>query len=88
MTASAPRATPSEKRLPDMSYRPPKHVLELLQKIEYEEALPDGDPRYVDTEAARGSEKTFSRLASKFGWAPVSNAFFAPAARHGQFTAA
>jgi hypothetical protein len=65
-----------------MSYQPPKHILEVLQKIEYEEALPDGDPRYVDTEAARGSEKTFGRLARKFGWNPASNAFFAPGQRH------
>lgn len=65
-----------------MAYQPPKHVLEVLQKIEYEEALPDGDPRYVDTQAARGSEKTFARLARKFGWDPASNAFFAPNEKH------
>lgn len=65
-----------------MAYQPPTNILEVLQKIEYEEALPAGDPRYVDTEAARGSEKTFSRLARKFGWDPVSNAFFAPIEKH------
>lgn len=65
-----------------MAYQPPKHILEVLQKIEYEEALPDGDERYVDTQEARGSEKTFSRLARKFGWDPASNAFFAPNERH------
>ncbi len=65
-----------------MTYQPPKHVLEVLQKIEYEEALPDGDPRYVDTQAARGSEKTFVRLARKFGWDPASDAFFAPIEKH------
>lgn len=65
-----------------MPYYPPKHILEVLQKIDYEEALPDGDPRYVDTEAARGSEKTFGQLARKFGWDPVSNAFFAPMEKH------
>jgi hypothetical protein len=65
-----------------MTYQPPKHILEVLQKIEYEEALPDGDPRYVDTQAARGSEKTFATLARKFGWDPVSNAFFAPNEKH------
>ena len=32
-----------------MNYRAPTHILEVLQKIEYEEALPAGDPRYVDT---------------------------------------
>jgi hypothetical protein len=65
-----------------MTYQPPKHILEVLQKIEYEEALLAGDPRYVDTQEARGSEKTFATLAKKFGWDPASNAFFAPNDRH------
>ena len=65
-----------------MNYQPPKHILEVLAKIEYEEPLPAGDPRYVDTEAARGSEKTFARLARKFGWNPASDAYFAPGQRH------
>jgi len=56
-----------------------------LQKIEYEEALPAGDPRYVDTTTARGSEKTFSRLARKFGWDPASHLFFAPTEKHALF---
>lgn len=65
-----------------MTYHPPKHILQVLQKIEYEEALVDGDPRYVETQAARGSEKTFVQLARKFGWDPDSNAFFAPNEKH------
>jgi hypothetical protein len=65
-----------------MAYQPPKHILQVLQKIEYEEALPDGDPRYVDTQAARGSEKTFTRLARKFGWDPIRNDFFVPNDKH------
>lgn len=65
-----------------MTYRPPTHILEVLQKIEYEDALPDGDPRYVDTQEARGSEKTFARLARKFGWDPATDAFFAPNTKH------
>ncbi len=65
-----------------MTYQPPTHILEVLQKIEYEDALPDGDPRYVDTREGRGSEKTFSRLARKFGWDPATNAFFAPLDKH------
>ena len=65
-----------------MAYKPPTHILEVLQKIEYEEALPDGDPRYVDTQAARGSEKTFATLARKFGWDPVTDDFFAPNDKH------
>lgn len=65
-----------------MTYHPPRHLLEVLQKIEYEEGLKDGDPRYVETRQARGSEKTFTRLARKFGWDPESNAFFAPLEKH------
>jgi hypothetical protein len=44
--------------------------------------LPDGDPPYVDSREARGSEKTFIRLARKFGWANQRDAFFAPYERH------
>lgn len=65
-----------------MTYQPPKHILEVLQKIEYEEALVPGDPRYVETQTARGSEKTYSRLARKLGWDPTSGAFFAPTEKH------
>ena len=65
-----------------MDYQPPSHLLGVLQKIEYEEALSDQDPRYVDSQEARGSEKTFTRLARKFGWDPASNAFFAPYEKH------
>ena len=65
-----------------MTYQPPKHLLEVLQKIQYEEALPADDPRYVETQTARGSEKTFSRLAKKLGWDPRSDAFFAPSQSH------
>jgi len=65
-----------------MDYQPPRHLLEVLQKIEYEEALPNGDPRYVDTREARGSEKTYTRLARKSCWDPASNAFFAASEKH------
>jgi hypothetical protein len=65
-----------------MTYHPPKHLLEVLQKIEYEEALDNGDPRYVDSRQARGSEQTFTRLARKFGWDPASDTFFAPHDKH------
>jgi hypothetical protein len=65
-----------------MDYQPPNHLLEVLQKIEYEEALSDQDPRYVDSQEARCSEKTFTRLARNFGWDPASNDFFAPHEKH------
>ena len=65
-----------------VKFQPPRHPLEVLQKIQYEDALPAGDPRYVDTMEARGSQQTFVRLARKFGWDPASNAFFAPNDKH------
>jgi Ni2+-binding GTPase involved in maturation of urease and hydrogenase len=36
----------------------------------------------VDSQEARGSEITFTRLARKFGWDPASNAFFALYEKH------
>lgn len=68
-----------------MAYQPPANLLEVLQKLEYEEALPAGDPRFVETQQARGSQQTFVRLARKFGWDPVSNFFFSPTEKHALF---
>lgn len=65
-----------------MTYRPPDNLLEVMARLQYEEALPDGDPRYVETQEARGSEQTLTRLARKFGWDPTPNRFFAPTDRH------
>ncbi len=67
---------------PFAAYQAPSHLLEVLQGIEYEEPLPAGDPRYVDTREARGSELTFTRLARKFGWDPAKDLFFAPREKH------
>lgn len=60
----------------------PKSILGVLEKIDWDEPLPDGDWRYVDTQAARGSERNFGRLARNLGWNPDSNGFIAPAQRH------
>lgn len=65
-----------------MIYQPPTHILEVLQKIEYQEALEQDDPRYVDTREARGSQKTLNRLARKFGLDLSDGRFFAPVQRH------
>ena len=46
-----------------MTYQPPKRLLEVLQKMAFEEALGPDDPRYVDTAEARGSEQILTRLA-------------------------
>jgi hypothetical protein len=60
----------------------PDNPLEVMAKLEYEDALPYGDPRYVPTQEARGSEQTMIRLARKFGWDPKKNGFFAPTDKH------
>lgn len=65
-----------------MTYQAPKNILEVMARLEYEDALPDGDERYVETQEARGSEQTLQRLARKFGWDPKSNGFFAPTDKH------
>lgn len=65
-----------------MTYQAPKNILEVMARLEYEDALPDGDARYVETQEARGSEQTLQRLARKFGWDPKSNAVFAPTNKH------
>ncbi len=64
------------------NYTPPASVMRVLQYIEYEQALPAGDPRYVPTQAARSSEMTFDRLARKFVWDPDENEFFPPTQKH------
>ncbi|MCM8596034.1 hypothetical protein [Accumulibacter sp.] len=61
-----------------MTCRPLAQILEVLQRIGYEEALQADDPRHVETQKARGSQLTFQRLAHKFGRDPASDAFFAP----------
>lgn len=65
-----------------MPYTPPTDILEVLQKIEYEEALEPGDPRYVETQTARGSQKTLGTLAKKFGLDLNDGRFFPPKQKH------
>lgn len=65
-----------------MSYQPPQHILNVLQQIDFEEALGPDDPRYVDTRAARGSQGTLDRLARKFGLQLSDGTFFPPTSKH------
>lgn len=65
-----------------MNYQSPKNILEVLQKIEYEDALSCDDPRYVETAEARGSQKTLDRLARKFGLILSTGKFYAPSQKH------
>jgi hypothetical protein len=65
-----------------MAYTPPSHPLQILQTIELEEAVKPGDPRFVETEVARGSPRTIERLAKKFGLDIYSHDFFPASKRH------
>lgn len=61
-----------------MSYRAPDNILDVLKDIEQEQGLEPDDPRYVDTQEARGSRQTLKRLAKIFGL-DLSSGRFAPA---------
>jgi hypothetical protein len=63
-------------------YQPPKHLLEVLQKMAFTEALAPDDPRYVDTSKARGSQQTLSRLARKFRLSLSDGAFYPTDSMH------
>lgn len=65
-----------------MTYQPPNNIIEVLQNIEYEEALSSDDPRYVETTEARGSQKTLDRLARKLGLMLSDSRLFSPQQKH------
>ena len=66
--------------MPD--YQPPRDILEVLQRIEFEEALEPTDPRRVDTREARGSQTTPGRLARKLGLLMESGRFLPLTQKH------
>lgn len=72
----------TSKKSIKMTYQPPNNIIEVLQKIEYEDALSSDDPRFVDTTEARGSQKTLNRLARKFGLLLSEDQFFPPVQKH------
>jgi Ni2+-binding GTPase involved in maturation of urease and hydrogenase len=65
-----------------MTYSASIHPLQILQRIEFEEAVGPGDPRFVDTEEARGSPRTLDRIARKFGLNMTSGEFYPATKRH------
>jgi len=65
-----------------MAFNPPDNLLEVLQKIQFEQPLAVDDPRYVETTEARGSQKTLGRLARKFGCDLNKGGFSAPPSKH------
>ena len=68
-----------------MTYQPPSQLPQILNSIEFEEALSANDPRYVPTQAARGSQKTLDRLSKKFGLWLKDGQFFPPMQKHALF---
>ena len=64
------------------AYQPPHDILEVLQAIEFEEALEPTDPRRVDTREARGSQRTLDRLARKLGFLMGTERFLPPLQKH------
>lgn len=65
-----------------MPYRPPGHPLEVLQKLNLDEAFGPTDPRFVETDAARGGVGTQRNLARKFGLDLELDLFFPNQQRH------
>lgn len=65
-----------------MSYTAPDNILLVLRDLDFSQALAAGDPRYVETQAARGSEQTLQRLATKLGVDLDQNAFYPATQRH------
>ncbi len=55
--------------------------LEVLQSLNWEDAVPPDDPRFVNTDVARG-ENVQLRLTRKFGIDTARQKLFAPATKH------
>jgi len=64
------------------SYVLPRHPLEALSKLNFDEAIKPDDPRFVDTDAARGGVGTQNRLARKFGLDLAQDIFFPVQKKH------
>lgn len=65
-----------------LTYFIPSNPLHILQMIEFEDAIGPDDPRFIDTEQARGSPKTLYRLTKKFGLDLTTGQFFPATKRH------
>ncbi len=61
-----------------MPYQAPASIVEVMASLEVTEALDADDPRFVQTQEARGSQKTLKRLAMKFGLSLADNRMVAP----------
>ncbi len=65
-----------------MTYSPPSHPLEVLQKLNFDEAVGPEDPRFVDLDAARGGVGIQASLARKFGLDLTKDIFYPNQKRH------
>ena len=65
-----------------MRTQAPHSLMQVLQTLNFEEALSADDPRNVDTQEARGSQKTYAKLAKLFGFNPNSRDFYPPTTSH------
>ena len=63
-------------------FQAPKHPLMVLQSLNFDEVISPTDPRFVDTDAARGGEGVQRRLAIKFGLDPDSQTFYPVSQKH------
>ncbi len=65
-----------------MTYSPPTHPLEVLQKLNFDEAVGPKDPRFVNLDAARGGSGIQASLARKFGLDLNKDIFYPTQKRH------
>ncbi|WP_374244040.1 hypothetical protein [Zoogloea sp.] len=65
-----------------MSQQPPRNLLQVLQQLDFDEAIEPSDPRFVDTDVARGATDLRSRLLTKFGLSLATGEFFPTLGRH------
>lgn len=64
------------------THTPPRHPLQVMQKLNLDEPVGPDDPRFVNTDAARGVVGLQARLARKFGLDVVHDLFFPNQKRH------
>ena len=50
-----------------MTYRPPDDIWDVSEQLQWDEPLPEEDPRYVKTERGRGDVGYKNRLLKTFG---------------------
>lgn len=65
-----------------MTYQAPQSVIEVISQLDFTEALAADDPRYVQTQEARGSQNTLRRLARNFGLNIEKNRLTPPQQMH------